>query len=314
MDALSYMLQSVRLRSTCYTTVRLRPPWGVQIPRADAAAFHAVVSGQCWLQVSDAGPPVALARGDVVVLPHGEAHTFFDAPGSPVRVLSPIAADAVPARVPHHPAGSPGTDSRATTVICGHLWFDDQMANPLVGMLPPLLHFRAAADGRAAGWLEPVLQFVALENETPTPGTDAALARLSDVIVIQAIRAHLTQLPPGQDGWLHALADPHLGTALALIHQQPEAPWTVGTLAGRAGLSRSAFAARFTRLAGQPPLQYLTYWRMQHAQRLLRASNAGIAQIAAQVGYQTEPAFSRAFKHWTGIAPGAYRRRGQAPP
>ena len=122
MDALSYMLQSVRLRSTCYASVRLSPPWGVHIPRADAAAFHAVVSGQCWLRLADAGPPVALGRGDVVVLPHGEAHTFFDAPGSPVRVLSPIAADAVPARVQHHPAGPPGTDPRATAVICGHLW------------------------------------------------------------------------------------------------------------------------------------------------------------------------------------------------
>jgi AraC-like DNA-binding protein len=313
MDALSYMLQSVRLRSTCYTTVRLRPPWGVHIPRTGAAAFHAIVSGQCWLQLSDADPPVALARGDVVVLPHGEAHTFFDAPGSPVRVLSPVAADAGPASMPRHLTGPPESDSGVTMVICGHLRFDDQMANPLVGMLPPLLHFRAAADGRAAGWLEPALQFVALENETRTPGTDAALARLSDVIVIQAIRAHLTQLPPGQDGWLHALADPHLGTALALIHQHPEAPWTVATLAGRAGLSRSAFAARFTRLVGKPPLQYLTYWRMQQAQRLLQASNASIAQIAAQAGYQTEPAFSRAFKHWTGVAPGAYRRRGQVP-
>ncbi|MGO9083360.1 MAG: AraC family transcriptional regulator [Streptosporangiaceae bacterium] len=313
MDALSYMLQSVRLRSTCYTTVRLRPPWGVQIPRTDAAAFHAVVSGQCWLQLSDADPPVALARGDVVVLPHGQAHTFFDAPGSPVRELSPIAAGAGSASAPHHRAGPPESGTGATTVICGHLWFDDQMANPLVGMLPPLLHFRAAADGRAAGWLEPVLQFVALENGARTPGADAALARLSDVIVIQAIRAHLTQLPPGTDGWLHALADPQLGTALALIHQHLEAPWTVARLADRAGLSRSAFAARFTRLVGKPPLQYLTYWRMQQAQRLLQASNAGIAQIAAQAGYQTEPAFSRAFKHWTGIAPGAYRRRGQVP-
>jgi AraC-like DNA-binding protein len=313
MDPLSYMLQSVRLRSTCYTTVRLRPPWGVHIPRTDAAAFHAVVSGQCWLQLSDADPPAALAQGDVAVLPHGEAHTFFDAPGSPVRVLSPIAADVSRASAPQHRADPPENGTGATTVICGHLWFDDQMANPLVSMLSPLLHFRAAADGRAAGWLGPVLEFVALENETRTPGTDAALARLSDVIVIQAIRAHLTQLPPGGDGWLHALADPHLGTALTLIHQHPEAPWTVATLAGRAGLSRSAFAARFTRLAGKPPLQYLTYWRMQQAQRLLQASNASIAQIAAQSGYQTEPAFSRAFKHCTGTTPGAYRRRGQPP-
>ena len=313
MDALSYMLQSVRLRSTCYASVQLSPPWGVQIPRTEAAAFHAVVTGQCWLRPGDADQPVALAQGDVVVLPHGEAHTFFDAPGSPVRVLSPVTADARPASVPHHPADPPGTDPRVTTVICGHLWFDDQLANPLVGMLPPLLHFRAAADGRAARWLEPVLQFVALENEARTPGADAALARLSDVIVIQAIRAHLTGLTPGQDGWLHALADPQLSTALALIHEHPEAPWTVATLADRAGLSRSAFAARFTRLVGRAPLQYLTYWRMQHAQRLLRAGNASIAQIAAQSGYQTEPAFSRAFKHWTGIAPGAYRRRGKAP-
>lgn len=156
-----------------------------------------------------------------------------------------------------------------------------------------------------------MLQFVALENEARAPGTDAALARLSDVIVIQAIRAHLAELPADGDDWLHALADPQVGTALGLIHEHPEVPWTVTRLASHVGLSRSAFAARFTELVGRAPLQYLTYWRMQRAQRLLRAGSAGIAQIAAQVGYQTEPAFSRAFKRWVGVAPGRYRRRGR---
>jgi AraC-like DNA-binding protein len=118
----------------------------------------------------------------------------------------------------------------------------------------------------------------------------------------------MTGLPPGGDGWLSALAGPQLGAALRLIREHPGTPWTVARLAAQAGLPGSAFAARFTRLAGRAPLQYLTYWRMQHAQRMLRAGNAGIAQVAAQAGYQTGPAFSRAFKHWAGIAPGACRR------
>lgn len=143
-------------------------------------------------------------------------------------------------------------------MLCGHLWFDDRTANPLIAMLPPVLHFRAAYDGRPDGWLEPMLQFVAWEHQAQAPGADAILARLGDVIVIQAIRAHLAQLTDGGSGWLHALAEPQLGQALGLIHQHPETPWTVPRLAAHVGLSRSKFSEHFTDLVGEPPQRYTT--------------------------------------------------------
>jgi AraC-like DNA-binding protein len=184
----------------------------------------------------------------------------------------------------------------------------DQEANPLVDMLPAVLHFRGTTDGRPAGWLEPVLRIVALETDERALGADAVLARLSDVIVIQAIRAHLANLPLGGHGWLHALADAQLGAALALIHEHPEAPWTVEKLASEVGMSRSSFAVRFTAMVGEAPLRYVTRWRIHCAQRLLRANGAKVAEVAARVGYTTEPAFSCAFKRWAGQAPGEFRR------
>jgi transcriptional regulator GlxA family with amidase domain len=172
----------------------------------------------------------------------------------------------------------------------------------LIATLPPLIHFSAACDGARARWIEPMVRSIALELDTP--GFAAVLARLSDVVIMQVIRSHVSS-----SAWVRALADPQLGSALALIHQHPERPWTVSELAARVGVSRSVFARRFKELVGESPLHYLTRLRMHEAQRLLRTSRAGIGEIAAQVGYQTEPAFSRAFKRSVGVAPGAFRRR-----
>jgi len=307
MDALSYMLQMVRLRTSIYTTVQLRVPWGIGIPRSEAAVFHEVLAGRCWMWIGDArkaDSPIELAAGDVVVVPHGHAHNFCDRLGSPIEMLAPMTADTLP------PPPDLEDDPKATQIICGLLWFDDRSANPLVSMLPPLIQLRAAAQGKPASWLAPLLQVVALESRAARLGSDAVLARLSDVFVVQAIRAHLAELPLSERGWLRALADARLGAALQLIHQHPEAHWTVAQLARRVGLSRSSFAARFSELVGEPPLAYATRWRMHYAQRLLRASSDGVARIAERVGYKAEPAFSRAFKRFVGLAPGEFRRRG----
>ncbi len=308
MDALSYMLATVQLRTAIYATVWLRPPWGVRIPPARAAAFHAVIAGQCWFRLDNDEPPTALGPGDVVVLPHGDEHVFCDDLRSPVRTID-LSSMTLSEHIPRPPRDASANDPAATTVLCGHFWFEDETANPLVAMLPPLLRFRSAASGPPRGWLEPMLQFVALETDHRTPGGDAVLARLSDVIVIQAIRAHLAELPLRGQGWLHALADQQLGAALALIHEHPEMTWTIERLASDVGLSRSSFALRFTEVVGEAPLQYITRWRMHHAQRLLRASNASLTEVAEHVGYATEPAFSRAFKRWSGVAPGEFRRK-----
>jgi AraC-like DNA-binding protein len=298
------MLTTVRLRTAVYGTVWLRPPWGVRIPSERAAAFHAVVSGRCWFRLDDGGVPSLLGPGDVVVLAHGDAHTFSDDPRSPVHTIE--LHDTPPRDLPKAPPDV--EDPSATTVLCGHMWFDDEQANPLVAMLPAALFFRAAQEGHPVEWLESMIRFVARETDDPCIGSEAVLARLSDVIVIQAIRAHLAGLPVDGHGWLHALADRQLGGALALMHAHPETPWTVARLASEVGTSRSALALRFTSVVGEPPLRYLTRWRVQCAKRLLRGTSASIAEVAERVGYRTEPAFSRAFKRWAGAAPSAFRR------
>lgn len=308
MDTLSYLLSTIQMRSATYATIRLERPWGVLIPASPAAAVHAILAGECWLQVGDDNPSVHLGPGDVVVLPHGHAHAFRDRPGSAVTPIGPF----VPGEPRDLRAKEPLVSSPdASAVVCGHLWFNEPTTSPLVATLPALLHLRA--DDAAAGWLSSILTVVAAENDRPTAGGRVVLDRLSDVIVIQAIRAHLSALsastdPTRGDGWLRALNDPQLGDALGWIHQHPERPWTVASLAAQVNMSRPTFAARFAHLVGQPPLTYLTTWRIHQAQRLLATTEATLTQVAGRVGYHTEPAFSRAFKRQTGASPGAYRR------
>jgi AraC-like DNA-binding protein len=299
------MLQAAQLRTAVYATVWLEPPWGVRIPKARAAAFHAVVSGRCWFRRRDDAAPLLLDAGDAVVLPHGDAHTFFDDPRSPVHTIHLAPEGARPAlpKPPHDRDRSAGT-----MVVCGHLWFDDEAANPLVSALPAVLHLRRGEGRGAPDWLLPMLELIARETDEPRVGSDIVLARLSDVVVIEAIRAHVAELPLEGHAWLRALADAQLGRALALMHAHPETAWTVASLASEVGASRSALAARFTSVLGETPLRYLTRFRVERAARLLRGTSASVAEIAVRVGYQTEPAFSRVFKRWAGTAPSAFRR------
>jgi AraC-like DNA-binding protein len=181
----------------------------------------------------------------------------------------------------------------------------------LFDSLPPVLHVKGDA-GTTVRWLEANLQFVASEMASGEPGFETIVSRLADILVVQAVRAHLAQSGGGCKGWLRALIDPQIGRALSLIHEKPEDDWTVESLASKVGMSRSAFAARFAQLVEEPPLTYLTRWRMQKASRLLETSQAGVAEVAKRVGYDAEAAFSKAFKRWTGVAPGAYRRTAES--
>jgi AraC-like DNA-binding protein len=166
--------------------------------------------------------------------------------------------------------------------------------------------------GTAVRWLEANLQFVASEIASGEPGFETIVSRLADILVVQAVRAHLARDSAGCKGWLRALIDPQIDRALSLIHEKPEDDWTVESLASKVGMSRSAFAARFAQLVEEPPLTYLTRWRMQKASRLLETSHAGVAEVAKRVGYDAEAAFSKAFKRWIGVAPGAYRRTAES--
>lgn len=307
MDVLSEVLGELRLESTLYARFELTAPWAVEYPCGETAAFHLVTDGECLLEIEGEREAVALAAGDFVVLPHGTAHTLRSAgrhPGVPVAALVAGARPASMAAVAH---GGGGEGAR---YLCGAFRFAQPRANPILSVLPPLIHVRNA-DGCALPWLEMHLAALACESSSGRAGGALVMARLSDILFVQAVRAHLAALPDEAPGWLGALRDPQIGQALGLIHRSPEKAWTVGSLAAAVFMSRSSFAERFTRRVGHPPLAYLARWRMYRAAHMLRSGSARMGEVAERLGYHSEAAFSTAFKRWSGVAPGAYRRGEQ---
>jgi AraC-like DNA-binding protein len=312
MDVLTDALEAIHLKSMVHGRLELSAPWGIRMD-GGRSGFYVVTRGTCWLEVGAAREPIQLASGDFVLLPRGQPHVLRDA-----RRTRAVAASEVFARCAKGTPGcQPGGIRRyggggaLTTMVGGCFAFEDGETNPLVASLPPVIHVKGDG-GAAVQWLETSLQFVASEMAAGQPGAATVVSRLADILFVHAVRAHLAKSGDA-GGWLRALVDPHVGQALGLIHEKPEEPWTVESLAVRVAMSRSAFAARFAQLVGEPPLTYLTRWRMQKATRLLRTGAASIADVASRVGYEAEAAFSKAFKRWTGVAPSAYRRAQASP-
>lgn len=267
------------------------------------AAFYIVTQGGCWLELEGLEARW-LKKGDFVALPHCHPHSLRDAQRSPTVSLESLIErfDVSTTRMLRL-----GGDGPATHLLGGCFWFAEPQQNPLLAALPPLLSV-ASEQGKAVDWLQTTLAFVEAEASSGQIGAQSVITHLSQILFIQAIRASLDQLPQAGN-WLQALRDPEVGQVLALLHQQLEHPWTVERLAAQVAMSRSAFAARFTQCVGEPPLRYLTRWRMNRAAHLLRTSNLKIAAISTRVGYRSETTFSNTFKEWMGLAPGAYRRR-----
>lgn len=304
MDALTEALNRIRLRSTIHCPTELRGQWGFRTEPKNGAVFHIVLEGGGWLEI-EGREPVRLESGDFVVFPHGTIHTVRATLDSPVEPLMELLS-----RLPHGEDGiwRYGSGAEKTVAIGGCFFFEEAQTSPLLRALPTVLHIRGE-QGNAMEWLEPTVRFIASEARSGRPGAETVITRLSDVLFIQAVRAYVCGLPEEEGNWLRAMAaDPQIGQALLLIHQQPELPWKVETLATEVAMSRSSFAARFTQLVGEPVLQYLTRWRIHKAACLLREDGPTVAEIAAEVGYRSEAAFSRVFKQWTGQPPAAYRR------
>lgn len=309
MDVLTDVLQTVRVNAACYGRVELKAPWGVLVPSGEHALFHVVIEGSCWLEVAGE-EPMLLSAGDVVAVPQGSEHVLRDDPTTVPRPLQEM----FDCREPLSGQLLHAVPNEARSVlVSGCLRFEDRHNNPLLSVLPRVVLVQGE-HGRAVRWLETTLQFIACEAASDRPGAATVMNRLADILFIQLVRAYLAGSSESERGWLRALSEPQVGTALGLIHQNPEQSWTVAVLASKVGMSRSAFASRFTQLVGEPPLHYVTRWRMQKAAGMLRAGHATLAEIAERVGYESEAAFSKAFKRWAGAAPGAYRRaaRGQA--
>jgi AraC-like DNA-binding protein len=249
------------------------------------------------------------------MFPHGDAHVLSSGPGVPPTRLSAdwvyaTRNDPKPIPIVFHTLnefsyGAPAPDT-PTNVACGFLGCDLRPFNPLIATLPRLLHVPAAGEG---AWIGQVMRQAVNESHNKRPGGEAVLERISEMMFVDAVRRHVERLPEESTGWLAGLRDRHVGRALALIHENPARAWTVDALADEIALSRSALYDRFVRLIGQPPMQYLTQWRMQAAANLLRQGHAPIASIALDVGYESEAAFARAFKRLVGTPPASWRRK-----
>jgi AraC-like DNA-binding protein len=310
MDLLSDLLRVVRLDSAYFFAVEAAEPWSVETVAAEALSprimpdaehlisYHILTEGRCYGGLMGE-EQVELAPGDVIVFPHGDAHVMSSGRG--VRV-GPDVHSTAPDRYPHTVVLGDGGPLGAS-FVCGFLGCDRRPFNPLLAALPRQMHMRGVSNA----WLGGLTRQVTEESRLGRAGADCVLTRLAEVMFIEVLRRYLDELPPGQTGWLAGLRDEVVGRVLALLHGRPGHSWTLAALAREAASSRSNVAKRFALLVGQPPMQYLTRWRMQVAANLLAQSGAKVATVGAEVGYDSEAAFSRAFKKATGLAPGAWR-------
>ena len=297
MDPLDDVFAAMRVRDALYARIEGRAPWGLSLAPGQAARFGFVVRGRCLLEVE--GRTTEVREGDCFVLAHGTPYVLRDAPLTPTVSCWSVVRDRVGGVV------ELGGSGDAATVLCGWFQFDALAARPLMDLLPVLLQARMDAPRSEA--LKGTLQLLAIETLQPGLGSNLVVSRLADILFVQAVRAHVAASGQDEAGWLGALADARLGAALRAMHQDMAKPWTVDALASQAKLSRSAFAQRFRARVGQAPLEYLTRWRMVKAAQLLRQERLSLGQVAAQVGYESEAAFSKAFKRQIGQAPGAWR-------
>lgn len=304
MDVLSDVLIAMRTGRPSAARSVSRRPWGVRFHRGQAAGCHVVLTGSCWL-MSEYGEPVALGVGDVLFTPHGDGYALVDQPGSPIVDFEPEPDEATPLDEMHIDGAGAGTE-----LLCAYYMFDPARPHPLLADLPAMIHVPARVGQHPS--LRAAIDLLGNELRDPRAGTEAALPALIDMLLLYVLRAWLEEQPDDSAGWATALRDPTITTALRQIHRHPEKPWTVEDLAAVAGLSRAAFAKRFTTIIGQPPLGYLTWWRMTTAARLLRESDAPLRAIASRCGYASEYAFGKAFKRAYDVAPGQYRSQGAA--
>jgi AraC-like DNA-binding protein len=324
-DILSDVLRSVRLRGAVFYYVSGGREWVAEaLPSRDVAAlvmpdsehvmeYHVVTRGSCWGAIAGEAP-VRLETGDVILFPHGDAHVISSAPG--LRADGPphpehkveqlpftLHLDAAEVR-----AETPGDEYAQTALVCGFLGCDLRPFNPLIATLPRLLHLGASGD---QDWTAHFMRQAVAESRTKRPGGEAMLERMSEMMFVDAVRRYVDTLPQDSRGWLAGLRDRFVGRALALMHDAPAKEWTVDELGRGVGLSRSALHERFAEMIGQPPMQYLANWRMQLAASLLRNTNATVASVAEDVGYDSEAAFTRAFKRLVGKPPAAWRRQAE---
>jgi AraC-like DNA-binding protein len=317
MDALSDVLRVAHLTGGVFLHADFTAPWCMAArvapehcapalgPASHLILYHYVVEGELRIRIDgDEGDNLMLGAGDVVLLPRNDLHLL----GSDLSLPPVAGADIIQ---PPKDGGvftiDYGGGGKRTRMICGFIGCDSAEDNPVISTLPALLKLDAEQGG-AAEWIRSTFQYAAEEVAAGRPGSETVLAKLSELLFVEAVRRYAEALPQGQTGWLAGLRDPQIARALALIHHDIMRSWSVEDLSREVGLSRSALADRFIKLIGMPPMHYVASWRMQVATQKLRSTSASLAQIADLVGYGSEAAFSRAFKKAFGTAPATWRR------
>lgn len=321
-DVLSDVLRSVHLTGSMLFLVNAHPPWMSWAPKTEAfrrvvlphaqhlISYHILTRGCCWAGLRN-GTAERFETGDVLVVPHGDAYYLADSPSAQaaygpeeaVEFLRGMAAGELPSVV-----SEGGQAGELTQFICGFLGCDRAPLNPVLDALPAMIHLRGAGHG--ADRMRHLIDFALCELRQPSSGSQGVLLRVAELMFVEVVRLHLESVAGAQSGWLAGLHDPLVARALSLLHAEPHRPWTLAALANEAGSSRSVLAERFARFVGQPPMHYLTQWRMQRAIRLLAEPGARkVAAVAQAVGYGSEAAFSRAFKKSVGVAPSDWRQR-----
>jgi AraC-like DNA-binding protein len=310
-DIVSDVLGAVHLETDVFGRLELAAPWALRVPPGGDLSFYVLARGGAWLELegrgSEAGAPLALSAGDVVLLRHRGGHVLRDQSRA-AREVRTVGAGECPRPTSPFPVRL-GGDGPVTTLVTGGFCFGAAPPNVLLESLPEVLH-APAGDPRMSPQLAVTAQLILAESASPGPGSSMLSARLAEILLIHALRARVAARETGHDDrpGLCALADPAIGGAMRLIHADPAESWTVERLAREVNMSRSAFAARFTELVGVPPLQYLTQWRMTEAARRLREGEDSVAAVAGEVGYANAAAFMKAFTRLHGVGPGTYRR------
>jgi len=320
MDVLSEVLKAVKLDGAMFYNAEFSAPWCFRSPASRTVApyvspeskhvviYHLLTEGRGYAHIEGDGCPVQLNAGDIVIFPHGDPHIMGNGPSvKPVdsaHELQRILSQGLK-------VSRLGGGGEITKFICGYMACDPQLSRIFLGGLPPIfkVHIRNDASGQ---WLENSLRYSVDNADASGPGGETVLAKLSEVLFIETLRRYIAQLPQEQTGWLAGVRDPEVGKALALLHRKPAHPWTIAALASDVGISRSVLAERFRRFLSETPIAYLTRWRLQLGAQMLTSTSSSVAQIAAEVGYESEPSFNRAFKREFGLPPARFRSQSRS--
>ncbi|MFT4135206.1 cupin domain-containing protein [Microbacterium sp.] len=322
MDVLSDVLLAVRLSGAVFFDIDAGSPFVTESPppeaiagrvRADSEhliAFHVVLEGACWaFPAEEQGPTVRVSGGEIVIYPAGDANVLSSAPGMRARANPALYYHPPDRALPFPVALNRESGAERCRLVCGFFGCDTRPFNPLLDSLPRIVH--VPVSEQSWRWMSELLDTAVKARDTPNAGQEAMLTKLSELMFLEALRAHIASLPSDSRTWVSGLRDPQVGAALRLIHGRYGDPWTLERLAHETAMSRSSFAERFTEFVGMSPMAYLARWRIQVAARLLRTTSMSVAQVAEQIGYQSDSALSRAFKRSVGQTPSAWRQHAR---